>query len=80
MAAPQRRAADVRRPLHHHKARALEVLDKPPCDDLRHDLVGVVDALAAMEAQGEGERGGEIVTRGRRKLIGVGHGLTVARQ
>lgn len=29
------------------EARALTVLDEPPSDDIRHQLVGVVDALAA---------------------------------
>jgi hypothetical protein len=36
------------------------VLHKPPGDDLGHDLIGIVDALAAMEAQGEGQRIGKI--------------------
>ncbi len=34
---------------------------KPSGDDLGHDLIGVVDALAALEAQGEGERVGDDV-------------------
>jgi hypothetical protein len=29
------------------------MLDKPFRDDLRHDLVGIVDALAAVKAQRE---------------------------
>ena len=35
---------------------ARQVLHKPLCDDLGHDLIRVVDALAALKAQGEGER------------------------
>jgi hypothetical protein len=51
-AAPQAR---IGRLLHHDEARALQMLHEPLGDDLGHDLVGVVDALAALEAQGEGE-------------------------
>jgi hypothetical protein len=36
------------------------VLHKSLCDDLGHDLVGVVDALSTMEAQGERQRVGEV--------------------
>jgi hypothetical protein len=43
--APQRRAADLRRPLHDHEAGALEVPH-----NLSHDLVDVMDALAATVA------------------------------
>jgi hypothetical protein len=45
--------ADLRRPLHYDEARALEVLDKSLADDLRHDLISVVGALAAPVAQGK---------------------------
>ena len=54
------RRADLWRLPHDDKAGPCQVLHKPPGDDLRHDLVGVVDALAAFEAQREGERGGEV--------------------
>ena len=65
---PQRRAADRRRPFHDHEARSLQMLDKPLGDDLRHDLIRVVDALAALVAQGEGQRGRQVG----REPVGVG--------
>ncbi len=40
----------LRRPLHQDKARSLEILHEPAGDDLGHDLVGSIDALAALEA------------------------------
>ena len=48
VSSPERCGADFRRPLHDDEAGALKVLHKPPGDDLRHDLVGVVDALPAL--------------------------------
>jgi hypothetical protein len=54
--ARQRRTADRRRPLHHDEpSTTLEVLNEALGDDLRHELVGVVDALAALEAEREGK-------------------------
>jgi len=43
---PKRRGSDLRRPPH-DEPRALKM---PLGDNLRHDLIGVVDALAALEA------------------------------
>ena len=36
------------------------MLDKALGDDLRHDLVGVVDALATLESEREGQRVGDV--------------------
>ncbi len=49
-------AGDVRQPFHHHEAGAIQVVYKPLGDDLGHDLIGVVDTLATLEAQREGQR------------------------
>ena len=54
------------------------MLDKPPGDDLGHDLVRVVDALAAVKAQCEGERAGQVGRVGGRELVGVEHRWTIA--
>jgi hypothetical protein len=63
--APKRRGPNLRRPLHYHEASAIEILNKPFADDLGHELVGVVDALAALKAQGERERVREVgIVRG----------------
>jgi hypothetical protein len=56
--------------LHHDESRSLQVLHKPLGEDLRHELVGVVDALAALEAQGEGQRAGDVLGSGGCKAIG----------
>ena len=45
-----------RRPAHDDEAGAVQVLDKALGDDVRHDLVGFVDALPAADAQREGEQ------------------------
>jgi len=55
---PERRDADLRWSLHQDEARPLQVLHEPLGDDLGHDLVGIVDALAALKAQGEGDEAG----------------------
>jgi len=57
------------------------MLHKALGDDLRHDLIGVVDAIVALKAQREGERGGEVVgRRGREAFGGLGHGPTIDRE
>jgi len=61
-----RRAPADRRFLHDDEAGTLKVLDQALRDDFRDDLVGVVDALAAMKAQREGERCGEVAGVGGR--------------
>jgi hypothetical protein len=43
---PKRRAADLRRPIHHHEGGAFRVRHETLGYNLRHDPVGVVDALA----------------------------------
>jgi hypothetical protein len=40
------------------------VIHKALRHDLGHDLIGVVNAPAALEAQGEGERGGKVAQVG----------------
>ena len=44
------------------EAGALQMLDQTLRHDLRHDLVGVVDALTTLKAQREGERVGEVAS------------------
>jgi hypothetical protein len=68
----QRFSADFRRLLHYNEAGALEMLHEAFCNNLRHDLVGVVRALAALEAQGDGERVGEVAWVGDTQAIVVG--------
>ena len=47
---PERRAASDRRPLHDDEPGALKMLYKAFGNNLGHDLVGVVHALAALAA------------------------------
>jgi len=50
---------------------------KPLRHDLRHDLVGVVDALAPVKPQRECERGGEVLRIGGSEIFGrVAHERT----
>ncbi len=57
------------------------MLDEPPSHDLRHDLIGVVDVLAAVKAQLEGERRGEVFGRSGREVFGgLGHAPTIDRE
>ncbi len=56
----QRRRAPDRQPFHDGEASPFQMFDEPLRDDLGHDLVGIVDALAALEAQCEGECIGEV--------------------
>ena len=77
--APERRTASDRRLLHDHEAGSLKTLDQPLGDDLRHDLVSVVNALAAGEAQRKGKRGGNVGRVGGREFVGVGHGGNLGR-
>jgi hypothetical protein len=77
--AAKRGAPDARRLLHHDEYRSLKVLHKPLGDDLRHELVGVVDSLAALIAQGERESVGDVIGGGGREAFGrVGHQGSVA--
>jgi hypothetical protein len=68
----ERGVAAARRFLHHDESAALQMPHKPPRDDLRHEFVGIVDALAALEAQREREGVGDVFGRGGRQLV-VGH-------
>ena len=77
---PKRRAAADRRAFHDDEASTLKMLHKPLRDDLGHDLVGVVDAPAALLAQREGERRGQVGGVGEGELVGVKHWLTIAGQ
>jgi hypothetical protein len=54
----KRRAADLRRSFHDDEASAFQMLHEALGDDLRHDLVCIVDALAPVKTQCEGKRGG----------------------
>src|SRR5271157_2302663 len=55
------------------------MLHKALGDNLGHDLVSVVDALAALKAKGKGERRGEIVGGSERERVGrVCHRRTIA--
>jgi len=53
------------------------MLDKALGDDLRHDLVGVVDTLATLESEREGERVGDVGRVGARELVSM-HGGRIA--
>jgi hypothetical protein len=76
---PQRSAAADRRPFHDHKAGALQVTHDPLRSYRGHVLVGLMDALAAFEPQGEGDRIGEVFRIGWGELVvGVGHDRKIA--
>ncbi len=69
----------LRRPApHHDKPRSLKVLDEPLGRHPRHELVGVVHSLAAVEAQLEGEGLLKIIGRGWHHAFIVGHARTVS--
>jgi hypothetical protein len=61
-----------RRLFHDDEPRARQILDETPGDDLRHDLVGVVNALSTLKAQRERQRLGEIVGIDRREFSAGG--------
>jgi hypothetical protein len=44
-------SANGRRPLHDHESGELEMLDEALGDDLRHELIGAVDALPSVASQ-----------------------------
>ena len=66
------------RPAHRDKPRSLKVLDDPLGRELRHELVAVVNTLAAVEAQREGGGLLKIVGQGRGHAFIVGHARTVS--
>ena len=75
---PRWHPAFDRRPLHHDKARSLQVLDQALGDDRRDEFVGVVDAVAAVKAQREGERIGNVFGSGGRQFVrGIAHSFTI---
>ncbi len=59
-AASERRRSDACRPLHCDKPGSFKMVHKSGGDDLGHDLVRVVDAVAALISQCEGEGGGKV--------------------
>src|SRR5208337_623274 len=69
-AASERRRSDACRPLHYDKPSSFKMAHKSGGDDLGHDLVRVVDALAALISQCEGEGGGKVGRVGRREGFG----------
>ena len=69
-AASERRRSDACRPLHYDKPGSFKMVHKSGGDDLGHDLVRVVDALAALISQCEGEGGGKVGRVGRREGFG----------
>ena len=79
-AASERAAASNRRPFHDDEARAFQMLHKALGDDLGNDLVSVVDALAALVSEREGERRGKVGRVGGRELVGVGHRRTIVEE
>jgi hypothetical protein len=56
----------------------LQVLHKPAGDDLRHKVIGVGDALAALISKRIGERDGRVQRVSEREPGGVGHYRTIA--
>ena len=70
--APERRAASDRRALHYNEAGALQMFDEALRHDFGHDLVGVVNALAALIQGDRPYTHGEWPTSRE-----VGHGLQV---
>ncbi len=68
---PERAAAADGSPLHYDEAGSLQMLDETLRHDRRHEFVRVVDALATLEAQGEGERVGDVFRRGGRERSGT---------
>ena len=57
-----------------NEARSLQMLNKPLGDNLRREFVCVMDSLAAVEAQREGERRGNLRRVGGRSLSASGIG------
>ena len=74
----KRRPADLRRSLHYHEARALQVLHKNLCNDLGHYLICVMDPLAAGKAERIGECIGKVGRVGGGQVVDVGHGRSLA--
>jgi hypothetical protein len=60
----ERSAAEFCRSLHDDEACAVEVLDKPPGDDLGHDLVGVMDATQGLVFDRAGDADGSELRQG----------------
>ena len=56
------------------------MLHKALGDDLGHDLIRVVDALAALVSERVGERRGKVGRVGGRELVGVGHRQTIVEE
>ena len=70
----KRRRAHFCRPFHYDKPGSFKMVRKSFGDDLGHDLVRVVDALAALISQREREGGGKVgEVGGREAFRRVGH-------
>ena len=77
---PKRCSADLRRPLHDDEAGALKMFDQALRNDFGHDLIRVVDALAALVSERVGERRGKVGRVGGCELVGVGHRRTTVEE
>ena len=66
----KRRRAHFCRPFHYDKPGSFKMVRKSFGDDLGHDLVRVVDALAAPISQREREGGGKVGGVGRSEAFG----------
>jgi hypothetical protein len=78
-AAPERCPASDWRLLHDNESASVQMVDKPLGHDPRHELDRVVLPLAAIEAQRDGERVGEVCGLGRREAFGrTGHCVMIA--
>jgi hypothetical protein len=71
---PQRRAANLRRLLHHDEASALKMANYALSRDGGHVFVGLMDAPAAVESERKGDSVGEVARVGGSELIVGGHG------
>ena len=58
------------RPFVDDEAAAFEMIDQSLCGDPRHGVVGMMDALAAIEAQGIGQRLLDLAGLGRAGRLG----------
>ncbi len=68
--ASKRRRSDACQPLHYDKPGSFKIVHEPAGHDLGQDLVRVVNALAALISQCEGEGGGKGGRVGRREAFG----------
>lgn len=74
-----RRVVRLWAPLHHYKARLLQMSDQPVRGDARHHAVSVVDTLATVIAECKRQCLGEFIGRCRAKGWGFRHSATLPR-